>query len=65
MDGYKRLIKEVPDFPIKGVNFKDISPLLADQQMFLSAIADMGRLVKNPDYWIGVDSRGYLFASVE
>ena len=31
--------------------------------MFLSAIADMGRLVKNPDYWIGVDSRGYLFAS--
>ena len=63
MDGYKRLIKEVPDFPIKGVNFKDISPLLADQQMFLSAIADMGRLVKNPDYWIGVDSRGYLFAS--
>ena len=63
MDGYKRLIKEVPDFPIKGVNFKDISPLLADQQMFLSAIADMGRLVKNPDYWVGVDSRGYLFAS--
>ena len=23
----------------------------------------MGRLVKNPDYWVGVDSRGYLFAS--
>ena len=63
MDGYKRLIKEVSDFPIKGVNFKDISPLLADQQMFLSVIADMGRLVKNPDYWVGVDSRGYLFAS--
>ena len=63
MDGYKRLIKEVPDFPIKGVNFKDISPLLADQQMFISAIADMGRLVKNPDYWIGIDARGFLFAS--
>ena len=23
----------------------------------------MGRLVKNPDYWIGVDARGFLFAS--
>ena len=55
MDGYKRLIKEVPDFPIKGVNFKDISPLLADQQMFLSVIDDMVRLVKNTDYWVGVD----------
>jgi len=60
---YKKFVKEVQDFPIKGVNFKDISPLLADQQMFLSAIADMGRLVKNPDYWVGVDSRGYQFAS--
>ena len=63
MDGYKRFIKEVPDFPIKGVNFKDISPLLADQQMFLEAIVDMGRRVRNPDYWVGIDSRGYLFSS--
>ena len=63
MGGYKRFIKEVPDFPIKGVNFRDISPLLADQQMFLSAITDMGRLVRNPDYWVGIDSRGYIFAS--
>jgi len=63
MGGYKRFIKEVPDFPIKGVNFKDISPLLADQQAFVSVITDMGRLVRNPDYWVGIDSRGYIFAS--
>ena len=30
MSGYKDYITEVPDFPIKGVNFKDMSPLLAD-----------------------------------
>ena len=60
---YKRFIEEYPNFPIEGVNFKDLSPLLADQQMFLSAVVDMGRRVRNPDYWVGVDSRGYLFAS--
>jgi len=61
---YKNYIIEVPDFPIKGVNFKDISPLLADQETFRSAIAEMGDLVgKVPDYWIGIDARGFIFAS--
>ena len=63
MVGYKNYIKEVKDFPVKGVNFKDISPLLADREIFRSAIADMGRLVQNPDYWIGIDARGFIFAS--
>jgi len=63
MGGYKELIKEVPDFPIQGVNFKDISPLLEDHRAFRSAVVDMGRLVKNPDYWIGIDARGFIFAS--
>jgi len=61
---YKSYIIEVPDFPIQGVSFKDISPLLADQETFRSAIAEMGDLVgKVPDYWIGIDARGFLFAS--
>ena len=63
MDGYKKFIKEVPNFPIKGVNFKDISPLLADQETFRSALVDMGGRVRLPDYWVGIDSRGYLFSS--
>jgi len=47
----KDYIIEVPDFPIKGVSFKDISPLLADQEVFRSSIAEMGDLVgKVPDY---------------
>jgi|TARA_R100000030_G_scaffold90589_1_gene75284 adenine phosphoribosyltransferase len=60
---YKQFIKEIPNFPIDGVNFKDISPLLADQQTFLSVIIDMGRRVRLPDYWIGIDARGFIFAS--
>ena len=61
---YKNYVIEVPNFPIKGVNFKDISPLLADQETFRSAIVEMGDLVgKVPDYWIGIDARGFIFAS--
>ena len=65
MDGYKDFITEVPDFPIEGVNFKDLSPLLADEQTFRSAIVEMGGIFNYnlPDYWVGIDSRGFLFAS--
>ena len=61
---YKNYITEVMDFPKKGISFKDISPLLADQETFRSAITEMGDLVgKVPDYWVGIDSRGYLFSA--
>ena len=60
---YKDYITEVPDFPVQGVNFKDISPLLADEEAFDNCIEDMGEMVEIPDYWIGIDARGFLFAS--
>ena len=60
---YKEYITEVLDFPKEGINFKDISPLLANEEVFKSAVTDMGRLVKNPKYWIGIDARGFIFAS--
>ena len=57
-------IVEVPDFPVKGISFKDISPLLADAGIFSGVIENMGNLLsKLPDYWIGIEARGFLFAS--
>ena len=57
-------IVEVPDFPIKGISFKDISPLLADENIFQGVIENMGNLLSElPDYWIGIEARGFLFAS--
>ena len=63
MDGYKEHITEYPNFPKDGVNFKDLSPLIADEQLFRSAVVDMGRQVRNHKYWVGIDSRGFIFAS--
>ena len=62
---YKDYITEVPDFPIEGVSFKDISPLLSDGQVFSSVISQMAGLyiVNPPDVWIAVDARGFIFAS--
>ena len=59
---FKDYITEVPDFPTKGVNFKDISPLL-DSSHWKEVIKRMGDLVQVPDHWIGIDARGFLFAA--
>lgn len=60
---YKDYITEVDNFPIDGVSFKDISPLLDNEGVFKSAIRDMGSRVRIPDYWVGIDARGFIFAS--
>ena len=62
----KKFITEIQDFPIEGVSFKDISPLLANEEMFCEVIVEMSNLLYNkkiPDYWIGIDARGFIFAS--
>ena len=61
----KSYIKEVPDFPKKGINYKDIQPLLEDDQAFFEALYQMGELVDltNVDYFVGIESRGFIFAS--
>ena len=60
---YKDLITEVNNFPIDGVSFKDISPLLSDEKVLKNVIRDMGERVRIPDYWVGIDARGFIFAS--
>ena len=61
---YKEYITEVPDFPKPGISFKDISPLLANNTIFTDSIWELGGLVdEKPDYWVGIDSRGFIFAS--
>jgi adenine phosphoribosyltransferase len=55
----------VPDFPKKGIMFKDISPLLADKRAFSHAIDQMYQLCDyyDFDYVLGIESRGFIFAT--
>ena len=65
MIDYKDYIDNIHHFPIEGIIYRDIQPLLADSSVFMDAVKDMGRLVdyKNVKYWVGVESRGFIFAS--
>ena len=61
----KALIRDVPDFPQPGIVFKDITPLLADENAFSSVIdlivVHYGR--GNIDKVVGIEARGFILAS--
>jgi len=62
-DQLDSVIREVPNFPKDGINFKDITPLLLNAELSL-AITDafIERLAKlQIDAIVGVESRGFLF----
>lgn len=66
MDNLKQLIKDVEGFPIEGVTFRDITPLLEDGIAFQSAVDGLVMLVEEnfPCHTIaGVEARGFIFAS--
>ena len=60
----KKYIDSVKDWPIEGINFKDISPLLLNPKVFEESIKGMCNLIsEHPSLLAGVDSRGFIFAS--
>ncbi|OGZ32696.1 MAG: adenine phosphoribosyltransferase [Candidatus Portnoybacteria bacterium RBG_13_40_8] len=63
----KSKIREIPDWPEKGVNFKDITPLLQDKEAFSSAIDKMAEPFDNaqgkPDIIVGIDARGFILSA--
>ena len=59
---YKKALKFYPDFPIKGVNFVDIIPLLQDKEVFRSLTRDLGALCGAP-HIAAPEARGFLFAA--
>lgn len=59
---YKQALKFYPNFPIDGVNFVDIIPLMQDKKLFQSLIADLGKLCSSPNI-AAPEARGFLFAA--
>ena len=63
---YKEFITDVPNWPIEGVTFKDITPLLANREAFIKAIDDMLVLSVSMGDGVniaGIESRGFIFGA--
>lgn len=54
------LLREVPDFPEPGVQFKDLTPVLADAMGLAEVSAAIAELASGADLVAGVDARGFL-----
>lgn len=62
---FKKHIHDVPDFPKKGIVFKDITPLLSDAKTFAAAIDRLSEPFVGAGIQIvaGIESRGFLLAT--
>src|SRR5256886_14521922 len=65
VDKLRAGVRDVSDFPKKGIVFKDITPILSDHKLFRASIDLFLERCrgKKIDKIIGIDARGFLFGS--
>jgi adenine phosphoribosyltransferase len=65
VDEITRAVRNVPDFPKPGIQFKDITPVLQNPRLFAGAIdlLSAGHAPGSVDAVVGIDARGFIFAS--
>ncbi|MFH1752782.1 MAG: adenine phosphoribosyltransferase [Candidatus Omnitrophota bacterium] len=65
MDRLKSLVRDIPDFPKKGIIFKDITPLLQDKAAFKSMVETLSDRYKDKkiDLVASVEARGFLLGA--
>ncbi|MBE7558796.1 adenine phosphoribosyltransferase [bacterium] len=58
-------IRDVPDFPVEGILFKDITPLLGHPAAFATAVDRLAEAVKEvrPELVVAMEARGFIFAA--
>jgi len=61
----EKAIRNVPDFPKPGIQFKDITPVLSDARLFAGSIDLLTEKFKPGavDAVVGIDARGFIFAA--
>ena len=65
MEGLKQYIRNIPDFPKKGILFRDITTLLSDKKKFNEVLDVLYNRYKdkNIDAVVAIESRGFIFGA--
>ena len=65
LEDISKAIRTIPDFPKPGIQFKDITPVLADARLFSASIDLLvdGFKPGSVDAVVGIDARGFIFAA--
>lgn len=65
MIDFAAYIRNVPDFPVKGIQFKDVTTLLKEGDVFANAVDYMYAPFRNHNITkiVGVESRGFIFGA--
>lgn len=61
----KDYIATIPDYPIKGVLFRDVTPILQNGEAFAESVHQLSELAKEmkADVIVGPESRGFIFGA--
>jgi len=65
LDAVRARIRDVPDFPQKGIVFKDITPVLSDAKLFREIIDAFAARWRGEriDRVVAIESRGFIFGA--
>lgn len=65
MTNLENFIRNIPDFPVKGIQFKDITTLLKESDVFSTAVDYMYAPYRTQDITkiVGIESRGFIFGA--
>lgn len=64
-DDIKRLIRDIPDFPMPGILFRDLTPLLSDATAFRNTLGllESWAAEKKPTAIAAIEARGFIFGA--
>ena len=64
MDNLKKMVRDIPDFPKKGIIFKDITPILQNPKGLREAVETISNHYKSKkvDIVVGAEARGFILA---
>lgn len=63
MVDYSKYVRNIPDFPQKGILFRDITPMLLNHKIFSKIVSEFARRLKGKgiDKIVAIESRGFIF----